>query len=97
MLKKLIFIALFFISIISGNTFSQTEIPAFDFLRVDPGAKASSLAGAFDTYTDDPNVMFRNIKILVGLVLALNILITASLTAQMKTGFQPAKHSAQVT
>jgi hypothetical protein len=60
MLKKLIFIALFFISIISGNTFSQTEIPAFDFLRVDPGAKASSLAGAFDTYTDDPNAMFYN-------------------------------------
>ena len=29
-------------------------------MRVDPGAKASSLAGAFDTYTDDPNAMFYN-------------------------------------
>jgi hypothetical protein len=57
MLRKLIFSALF---IISGSVFSQTEIPAFDFLRVDPSAKASSLAGAFDTYTDDPNAMFYN-------------------------------------
>ncbi|MEO8512259.1 MAG: type IX secretion system protein PorQ [Ignavibacteria bacterium] len=60
MLKKLIFGALLFVPFISGNVFSQTEIPAFDFLRVDPGAKASSLAGAFDTYTDDPNAMFYN-------------------------------------
>lgn len=57
MLKKLIFSALF---IVSGSVFSQTDIPAFDFLRVDPSAKASSLAGAFDTYTDDPNAMFYN-------------------------------------
>lgn len=44
----------------STNLFSQSEIPAFDFLRVETGAKASSLAGAFDTYTDDPNAMFYN-------------------------------------
>ena len=52
-----------FISLLAAvniQTFSQTEIPAFDFLRVDPSAKASSLAGAFDTYTDDPNAMFYN-------------------------------------
>jgi hypothetical protein len=44
----------------SLNVFSQSEIPAYDFLRVETGAKASSLAGAFDTYTDDPNAMFYN-------------------------------------
>lgn len=60
MLKKIIFSALLFISPVSTNLFSQTEIPAFDFLRVETGAKASSLAGAFDTYTDDPNAMFYN-------------------------------------
>lgn len=60
MLKKLIFFALFFASPIFLNVFAQSEIPAFDFLRVETGAKASSLAGAFDTYTDDPNAMFYN-------------------------------------
>ena len=40
--------------------FSQSDIPAFDFLNVDPSARASALAGAFDTYTDDPNAMFYN-------------------------------------
>ncbi len=60
MLKKIIFLALLFITLTSTGLFSQTEIPAFDFLRIDPGAKASSLAGAFDTYTDDPNAMFYN-------------------------------------
>lgn len=60
MLKKLVFFALFFASPIFLNVFAQSEIPAFDFLRVETGAKASSLAGAFDTYTDDPNAMFYN-------------------------------------
>ena len=62
MLKKLIFSALFaaFITTLNVNIYSQSEMPAFDFLRVDPSAKASSLAGAFDTYTDDPNAMFYN-------------------------------------
>ncbi len=61
MSKKLILIALF-LSFFTSNRvlFSQEEIPAFEFLRVDPSAKASSLAGAFDTYTDDPNAMFYN-------------------------------------
>ncbi|HJY63935.1 MAG TPA: type IX secretion system protein PorQ [Ignavibacteria bacterium] len=61
MLKKSLlfipFLAIFFSSI---TIFSQTEISAYDFLRVDPGARASALAGAFDTYTEDPNVMFYN-------------------------------------
>lgn len=60
MLKKLVFFALFFASPVFMNAYSQSEIPAFDFLRVETGAKASSLAGAFDTYTDDPNAMFYN-------------------------------------
>lgn len=60
MLKKIVFFALFFASPIFLNVFAQSEIPAFDFLRVETGAKASSLAGAFDTYTDDPNAMFYN-------------------------------------
>lgn len=61
MFKKIIFLTLFLFSFLSSiQIYSQDEIPAFDFLRVDPGAKASSLAGAFDTYTDDPNAMFYN-------------------------------------
>jgi len=61
MSRKIIFLPLFILSLsIITKTYSQEEIPAFDFLRVDPGAKASSLAGAFDTYTDDPNTMFYN-------------------------------------
>ncbi|MBN8583463.1 MAG: type IX secretion system protein PorQ [Ignavibacteria bacterium] len=60
MLKKIVFFALFLASPIFLNVFAQSEIPAFDFLRVETGAKASSLAGAFDTYTDDPNAMFYN-------------------------------------
>lgn len=58
--RKIIFLPLFILSFVTVSTFSQSEIPAFDFLRVDPGAKGSSLAGAFDTYTDDPNAMFYN-------------------------------------
>ncbi|RPI16272.1 MAG: type IX secretion system protein PorQ [Ignavibacteriae bacterium] len=41
------------------STFAQDR-PAYDFLRVDPSARASALAGAFDTYTEDPNVIFYN-------------------------------------
>jgi hypothetical protein len=59
--KKLILFALLFSFFAATKVLlSQEEIPAFEFLRVDPGAKASSLAGAFDTYTDDPNAMFYN-------------------------------------
>lgn len=60
MIKKLFFFALFIGLFTTINIQSQTEIPAFDFLRVETGAKASSLAGAFDTYADDPNAMFYN-------------------------------------
>lgn len=60
MFKIFVISAIFFISVFSARLFAQAEIPAYDFLRVETGAKASSLAGAFDTYTDDPNVMFYN-------------------------------------
>jgi hypothetical protein len=36
------------------------DMPAYDFLNIDPSARASALAGAFETYTDDPNVIFYN-------------------------------------
>lgn len=59
--KNAIFLLISLIfTFLSAKTFSQDEIPAFDFLRVDPGARSSALGGAFDTYTDDPNVMFYN-------------------------------------
>ena len=61
MLKKTLFLVPLFTILCGFNSVvSQTEIPAYDFLRVDPGARASAIAGAYDTYTDDPNVMFYN-------------------------------------
>lgn len=43
----------------SFSVFAQ-DMSTYDFLRVDPSARASALAGAFDTYTEDPNVIFYN-------------------------------------
>jgi hypothetical protein len=61
MLKKANFLTfLTFLTLLSVKLYSQTEIPAYEFLRIDPSARASALGGAFDTYTDDPNVMFYN-------------------------------------
>ncbi|HEY3251806.1 MAG TPA: type IX secretion system protein PorQ [Ignavibacteria bacterium] len=61
MFKKWFFLIPSFILLFGFKTaYSQTEIPAYDFLRVDPSARSSALAGAFDTYTEDPNVMFYN-------------------------------------
>ena len=34
--------------------------PSYDFLNVIPSARASALAGAFETYTNDPNIIFYN-------------------------------------
>lgn len=42
------------------NSVNSQEKPAYDFLRVDASARASALAGAFETATDDPNAMFYN-------------------------------------
>jgi hypothetical protein len=58
--KTLVLVPLLIILSVFQSLYSQTEIPAYDFLRVDPSARGSALAGAFDTYTEDPNVMFYN-------------------------------------
>lgn len=34
--------------------------PTYDFLNIIPSARASALAGAFETYTDDPDIVFYN-------------------------------------
>jgi len=52
-----VFTALF---VFSASTRAQNEIPAFDFLRVEPSARGSALGGAFDAYTNDPNALFYN-------------------------------------
>lgn len=61
MFKKTLLLIPILIAFFNYNQiYSQTDIPAYDFLRVEPSARASALGGAFDTYTDDPNVMFYN-------------------------------------
>jgi len=52
-------IAILAVSASLSVCFAQDQ-PAYDFLRVDPSARASALGGAFETYTDDPNVIFYN-------------------------------------
>jgi hypothetical protein len=47
-------------AILSAFQLKAQERPAYDFLKVDPSARASALAGAFETYTEDPNVIFYN-------------------------------------
>lgn len=59
-MSKKLSLSLFILALCSINVFSQTEMPAYDFLNVNASARGSALAGAFDTYTDDPNVMFYN-------------------------------------
>lgn len=48
------------ISILPGIAKSQGDNPTYDFLNIIPSARASALAGAFETYTDDPNIIFYN-------------------------------------
>ena len=50
------FLLLFF----SQGRFLSQENPAYDFLNVDPSARASALADAFETYSGDPNIIFYN-------------------------------------
>lgn len=52
--------SIFFILFISSFALSQQEKPAYDFLRIDPSARSSALAGAFETTADDPNIIFYN-------------------------------------
>ncbi|MGA2667932.1 MAG: type IX secretion system protein PorQ [Ignavibacteria bacterium] len=54
------FYVIFLIFLLSSLCTYSQERPAFDFLRVDPTARSSALAGAFETYTDDPNIIFFN-------------------------------------
>ena len=61
MLKTAVILTIFAaLSVITTTIYAQDEIPAFDFLRVEPSARGSSLGGAFDTYTNDPNALFYN-------------------------------------
>ncbi|MFI5144290.1 MAG: type IX secretion system protein PorQ [Ignavibacteria bacterium] len=48
------------ISILPGIAKSQGDNPTYDFLNIIPSARASALAGAFETYTNDPNIIFYN-------------------------------------
>lgn len=57
--KNLVFAAITLVFLFSNELFAQQR-PAYDFLRVDPSARASALAGAFETYTNDPNIIFYN-------------------------------------
>lgn len=57
--KNLKIPVIIFIFLFITQVFSQQR-PAYDFLRVDPSARASALAGAFETYTNDPNIIFYN-------------------------------------
>lgn len=54
-----IILALIFTAASFNSLFAQ-DIPTYDFLKVDPSARASALGGAFETYTDDPNTIFYN-------------------------------------
>lgn len=52
-----------FIIIIVSTSFRNSlgqDNPTYDFLNIDPSSRASALGGAFETYTDDPNVVFFN-------------------------------------
>jgi hypothetical protein len=50
----------FLLLIIMWCPVKSQDNPSYDFLNVIPSARASALAGAFETYTDDPNVIFYN-------------------------------------
>jgi hypothetical protein len=50
----------FLLLIFSCIPVKSQDNPTYDFLNVAPSARASSLGGAFETYTDDPNIIFYN-------------------------------------
>jgi len=56
-MKSTAFIALFIMSVFTGNLFSQNT---YEFLRVDMSARAAALGGTFVSNHDDPNVIFYN-------------------------------------
>ncbi len=53
---KQLFVSIFFIYA-SANLFSQNT---YEFLRIDPSARASALGGSFVSVTDDADVIFYN-------------------------------------
>ncbi|MBK9334584.1 MAG: hypothetical protein IPM96_19820 [Ignavibacteria bacterium] len=59
MLKiRSLIISLIFLSLFSVNSYSQND--SYNFLRLDVGARASSLGGSFVTNTGDVNALFYN-------------------------------------
>lgn len=54
---KFLIIFIFMSSVIELHSQESTT---YDFLRVSPSARSSSLAGTFHSFTDDPNVIFFN-------------------------------------
>jgi len=56
-MKSTAIIALFILSVFSGNLFGQNT---YEFLRIDMSARAAALGGTFVSNHDDPNVIFYN-------------------------------------
>jgi hypothetical protein len=50
----------FLLIIFSAIPVKSQDNPTYDFLNVAPSARASALGGAFEMYTDDPNIVFYN-------------------------------------
>jgi len=59
MFSKLQTFGIILLFVLSGYSQEQ-ENAAYDFLKVDPSARSAALAGAFETYIDDPNIIFYN-------------------------------------
>ena len=53
-------IKLILLLITGAITARAQDNSSYDFLKVDPSARSSALAGAFETTTDDPNIIFYN-------------------------------------
>lgn len=56
-MKAITFIALFILSVLSSDLFSQNT---YEFLRIDMSARAAALGGTFVSNHDDPNIIFYN-------------------------------------
>ncbi len=55
-----LYIAGFLLIFLTGSRVFSQDNPTYDFLNVTPSARASALATAFESYTDDPNMVFYN-------------------------------------
>lgn len=56
-MKAITFIALFILSVLSSDLFSQNT---YEFLKIDMSARAAALGGTFVSNHDDPNIIFYN-------------------------------------